>query len=48
MDEGESINDAALIYDYWSGPASAPVIRWTFESKPEGFPQPLRLAPHGS
>lgn len=48
MPEGETVTDAALIYDYWTGPASAPVIRWTFESAPDGVPQPLRLVPHGS
>ena len=46
--EGESITDAALIYDYWTGPASAPILRWTFESAPDGTPQPLRLAPQDS
>lgn len=45
MAEGESITDAALIYDYWTGPASAPTIRWTFEAAPDGTPQPLRVAP---
>ena len=48
MVDGESITDAALIYDYWSGPASAPVIRWTFDSAPDGVSQPLRLAADGS
>lgn len=48
MPEGETVTDAALIYDYWTGPASAPTIRWTFESAPDGTPQPLRLAPNGS
>jgi hypothetical protein len=48
MGEAESITDSSLIYDYWSGPADAPVIRWTFDSAPDGVSQPLRLAPHGS
>jgi hypothetical protein len=45
---GETITDAALIYDYWTGPASAPILRWTFEAAPDGVSQPLRLAPNGS
>jgi hypothetical protein len=48
LPEGETITDAALIYDYWTGPASAPILRWTFESAPDGVSQPLRLAPNGS
>ena len=43
-----TITDAALIYDYWTGPASAPILRWTFETVPDGTPQPLHLAPHGA